>query len=107
VRHLSRGFKDLALKHIKTSREVVGAHYKQLAEQKSIDADTPDVIDQDAVLRGHVEAVGGMPRVSGSANSPNGSAMLSSKNSGSRIAAKLSSDSWRVQTQHGRTEEQF
>jgi hypothetical protein len=63
VRHLSRGFKDLALRHIKTSREVVAAHYKQLAEQRSIDADKPEEIDQDAVLRGYVEAVGGMPRV--------------------------------------------
>jgi hypothetical protein len=59
VRHLSRGFKDLALRHIKTSREVVAAHYKQLAEQRSIDADKPEEIDQDAVLRGYVEAVGG------------------------------------------------
>jgi hypothetical protein len=63
VRHLSRGFKDLALRHIQTSREVVAAHYKHLAEQRSIDADKPDAIDQDAVLRGYVKAIGGMQRV--------------------------------------------
>jgi hypothetical protein len=63
VRHLSRGFRDLALQHIKTSREVVGEHYKQLAEQRSIDADKPDALDQDPVLRGYGEAVGGIVRV--------------------------------------------
>ncbi len=63
VRHLGGGFKDLALRHIKTSREIVGDHYQQLAAQKSMDANKPEEIDQDAALRAHVEAVGGMPRL--------------------------------------------
>ena len=63
TRHLAGGFKQLALRHIKSSREVVTAHYQQLALQKSMDADEADKLDQDAVLKAHVEAVGGLPRV--------------------------------------------
>jgi hypothetical protein len=33
ARHLAGGFKELALRHIKTSREVVTNHYRQLAAQ--------------------------------------------------------------------------
>jgi hypothetical protein len=63
VRHLPSGFKSLALRHIKTSREVVKAHQKELASQQSIDAEATLEIDQDAILRAHIDAVGGMPRV--------------------------------------------
>jgi hypothetical protein len=63
TRHLAGGFKELALRHIKTSREVVTNHFRQLAAQKSIDADKADELDQDALLKMHVEAVGGLSRV--------------------------------------------
>ena len=63
TRHLAGGFKELALRHIKASREVVTNHYRRLAAQKSIDADKADELEQDALLKVHVEAVGGLSRV--------------------------------------------
>ena len=63
ARHLAGGFKQLALRHIKTSREVVTDHYRELAAQHSIDAKKADELDQDALLKVHVEAVGGLSRV--------------------------------------------
>ena len=63
TRHLAGGFKQLALRHIKTSREVVTDHYRELAAQTSIDAEKADELDQDALLKVHVEAAGGLSRV--------------------------------------------